>query len=138
MKKSFLIAICLLAVSPISSTFTVTANAAVYQSVDQIPTPPSPDKVVEMMSSKLSLTDTQKTQITPIIADRQQKMATLKADTSMRKFKKAREAKSIMGDSDQKIEAVLTPDQKKKYEEIKEQMKEQMKERMKEKQASSQ
>jgi Spy/CpxP family protein refolding chaperone len=105
------------------------AAPATFQSSEQTQTPPPPDQVVAMMSSKLSLTDDQKTKITPIIADRQQKIQALKADTSMRKMKKAREAKSIMGDSDKKIEAILTDDQKQKYAAMKEQMKEKMKEK---------
>ncbi len=39
----------------------------------------SPDQVVAKMSEKLNVTDQQKTQITPIIADRQQKMEALRA-----------------------------------------------------------
>jgi hypothetical protein len=53
-------------------------------------------------------------------------MRTLMADTSSRRMQKARKAKSIMSDSDKKIEAVLTDDQKKTYSEMKVQMKEQM------------
>jgi Spy/CpxP family protein refolding chaperone len=78
------------------------------------------------MNSKLNLTDDQKAKITPIIADRQTQMRALIADTSGRRLQKARKAKSIMSDSDKKIEAVLTSDQKKTYAEMKEQMKEQL------------
>ncbi|MDE1176626.1 MAG: hypothetical protein PW789_08455 [Edaphobacter sp.] len=125
MKKYLLLTVWVLGLGSMQPTFLMAAPFA-YQAADQ--TPPPPEKVVEMMSSKLSLSDDQKTQITPIIADRQQKMMALKGDTSMRKMKKAREAKSIMDDSDKKIEAVLNDDQKKKYAEIKEEMKEKMKE----------
>jgi phosphotransferase system IIB component len=78
------------------------------------------------MSSKLNLTDDQKNKITPVIADRQTQMRALMADTSGRRMQKARKAKSIMSDSDKKIEAILTNDQKKIYAEMKEQMKEQL------------
>jgi Spy/CpxP family protein refolding chaperone len=87
---------------------------------------PTPEEAVARMSSKLNLSDDQKTIITPIIADRQTQMRTLMADTSSRRMQKARKAKSIMSDSDKKIEAVLTDDQKKTYSEMKVQMKEQM------------
>ena len=129
MKKHLLSGVCFLALFAVQPSFSLgypqdsQAPAAASQA-----TPPSPDQVVAMMSSKLSLTDDQKTKITPIIADRQQKMKALKADTSMRKMKKAREAKSIMDDSDKKIEAVLTAEQKPKYEQMEAEMKEKMKE----------
>ena len=88
---------------------------------------PTPDQVVAQMASKLSLTDDQKAKITPIIADRQQKIKEL-AQTSERRRKKGREMRSIMSDSDKKIEALLNDDQKQKYEELKQERREQMKE----------
>ena len=87
---------------------------------------PTPEEAVTRMSSKLNLTDDQKAKITPIIADRQAQMRTLMADTSGRRVQKARKAKSIMSDSDKKIEAILTSDQKKTYAQMKEQTKEQL------------
>jgi Spy/CpxP family protein refolding chaperone len=87
---------------------------------------PTPEEAVTRMSNKLNLSEDQKAKITPIIADRQTQMRALMADTSSRRMQKARKAKSIMSDSDKKIEAVLTSDQKKTYAEMKEQMKEQM------------
>ncbi len=90
---------------------------------------PSPDDVVQRLGQKLNLSDDQKTQIRPIIADRQQKMEALRSDTSLRRGQKARQMKSIMKDSDNKINAILTPDQQKQYAELKQQMKERVKER---------
>jgi Spy/CpxP family protein refolding chaperone len=87
---------------------------------------PTPEEVVAKMSGKLNLSEDQKTKIAPVIADRQTKMKALMADTSGRRMQKARKAKSIMSDSDKKIEAVLTSDQKKTYAQMKEEMKEQM------------
>jgi Spy/CpxP family protein refolding chaperone len=89
------------------------------------------------MSNKLNLSDDQKEKITPIIADRQAQMRSLVADTSGGRLQKARRAKSIMSDSDKKIEAVLTKDQKKTYEEMKEEMREQMRSRMQERSGSN-
>jgi uncharacterized membrane protein (UPF0182 family) len=129
MKKLLLFVVPIIMLAGSSSAI-LSSEPAAYQSSDQASSsPPTPDQVVAMMSSKLALTDDQKAQITPIVAERQQKMAALKANTSMRKLKKAREAKSIMGDSDKKIEAVLTDDQKTKYAAMEEQMKEKMKEK---------
>jgi Spy/CpxP family protein refolding chaperone len=91
---------------------------------------PTPEESVNRMNSKLNLSDDQKAKITPIIADRQNQMRALMADTSSRRLQKAQKAKSIMSDSDKKIEAVLTKDQKKTYAQVKEEMREQMRGRM--------
>jgi protein CpxP len=93
---------------------------------------PNPDQVTDMLAAKLTLSDDQKTQIKPIIADRQQKMAVLRADDSMRKGKKFREMKGVLDDSDRKINALLNDQQKQQYAQIEQQMREQIRERMKE------
>lgn len=90
---------------------------------------PSPDDVVQRLGEKLNLSDDQKAQIKPIIADRQQKMQALRSDTSMRRRQKARQMKSIFEESDKKIKAILTPDQQKQYAELEQQMKERRQER---------
>ena len=95
---------------------------------------PTPDQVVSRMNEKLNLSEDQKSKITPIIADRQTQMKALMADSSGRKMQKARKAKSIMSDSDQKIMAVLNDDQKKKYEQMKDEMRDQMRSRMQQRQ----
>lgn len=93
---------------------------------------PTPQETVARMSNKLNLTDDQQAQITPIVADRQTKMRSLMDDTSTRRMQKARKARSIFADSDKKIEAVLTKDQKKSYVEMKEETREQFRSRMQE------
>lgn len=85
---------------------------------------PSPDDVVQRLGQKLNLSDDQKAQIKPIIADRQQKMQALRSDTSLRRGQKGQQMKSIMEDSDKKINAILTPDQQKQYAQLEQQMKE--------------
>jgi len=99
---------------------------------------PTPEETVTRMSSKLNLSDDQKNQMIPIIANRQTQMKALMADTSGRRMQKARKAKSIMSDSDKKIEGLLTNDQKKTYEEMKEQMREQMRSGMQQRSSNPQ
>jgi Spy/CpxP family protein refolding chaperone len=94
---------------------------------------PQADRVMQMMTAKLGLSQDQQAKIAPVIADRQQQVRALMADTSSRPFQKQRKAKQIKQDSDAKINAVLTPDQQKKYAALEEQMKEEMKERRQEK-----
>ncbi len=126
--------IALIVISTTVLGFTIIAPLARAQ--DQPPAnaqtvrqPPSPEQVVELLGKKLDLTEDQKAKIAPIIAGRQQQTQALRADTSMRQRKKMRKLKSIFKDSDKKIEAILTKEQKQQYAQIKEQMREQMKER---------
>jgi hypothetical protein len=135
MKSGTLFAVCLAVFSGCSMSYAGAQQLAPPSASQSIPAEsvpattgnwPSPQEAVARMSNKLNLSDDQKAKITPIIADRQTQMKALMADTSGRRMQKARKAKSIMSDSDKKIEAVLTKDQKKTYAEMKEQMKEQM------------
>jgi len=89
-----------------------------------------PYGVVDMLAAKLDLTEDQKTQIKPIITDRQQKLRGLREDTSSRPMQRMRKAKKIMEDSDKKIEPILNDQQKQQYAQIKEQMKQQARARM--------
>jgi Spy/CpxP family protein refolding chaperone len=116
-------------------------NAALAFSLAQAPDSgaarqmPTPDQVVAKMSEKLNLTADQKTQITPIIADRQQKMEALRGDTSMDRREKGQKMRAIYEDSDTKIKAVLTGDQKQKYEAMEQQARSQMRQRVREQQS---
>jgi protein CpxP len=97
---------------------------------------PTPEEVVSRLDSKLSLSDDQKAKITPIIADRQQKLKALAADTSMRRWKKARKMKSVFQDSDKKIKALLTDDQKQKYTQMEQEMRDRARQRMQERKSN--
>jgi Spy/CpxP family protein refolding chaperone len=135
MKSNILSAACLAVLIGTSTSYAVGQQPTPPPASQPIPSEsvpttiggwPTPEEAVTRMSGKLNLTDDQKTKITPIVAARQTQMRALMADTSGRRMQKARKAKSIMSDSDKKIEAILTSDQKKIYAEMKEQMKEQL------------
>jgi periplasmic protein CpxP/Spy len=91
--------------------------------------PRSPEQVVQHLAEKLNLTEDQKTQITPIIADRQQKLSELRGDTSMRPMQRMRKAKSIFHDTDKKINAILNDQQRQQYAQIEQEMRQEMKQR---------
>jgi periplasmic protein CpxP/Spy len=76
---------------------------------------PTPEQVVSKMTSKLSLTPDQAAKITPIVADRQQKLKAIAADTTASHADRKTQAKAAYGDSDAQIKAILTPDQQAKY-----------------------
>jgi hypothetical protein len=96
---------------------------------------PNPEEVVAKLDSQLGLSDDQKAKITPIIADRQEKIKALAAENSGRRMQKMRKMKSIMSESDEKIKAVLTDEQKQKYTEMQQQMRDQARQRMRDRQA---
>ena len=109
MKKSILVlagALAFIASAPQASFALPQASSQddSQQAASQMRTP---DQVVAMLDSKLSLSADQKTKITPIIADRQQKLKALAADQSTRRMQKSRKMKSIFEESDDKIKALL-------------------------------
>lgn len=79
---------------------------------------PSPDKQAKRLAKELNLTPDQVTQIKPILADRAQQMQALQADTSMAQTDRRAKAKSIMADSNTKIEGVLNDQQKQQFEQM--------------------
>jgi protein CpxP len=82
---------------------------------------------VEMLGKRLSLTDQQKSQILPIIAERQQKIQAIRTDASLPPGQRMSQAQSIMKDSDAKINALLTPEQQQSYSQIEHDMRARMK-----------
>jgi len=89
----------------------------------------NPDKQLEHLTTALNLTSDQQTQIKPILESQQQQMIQLHQDTSLSRDDKMAKAKSLHADTTTKIEAVLTPDQKQKYEAMQQKMQERMQER---------
>jgi protein CpxP len=74
-----------------------------------------PDKMLDHMTKRYNLTSDQQNQIRPILQDQQQQMQSLRADTSMSREDKMAKGRSMHQESAQKIEAVLTDDQRKKF-----------------------
>jgi protein CpxP len=60
----------------------------------------SPTEVVEMLGKRLSLSDQQKSQILPIITERQQKIQALRNDASLPPQQRMSQVQVIMKDSD--------------------------------------
>jgi len=68
-------------------------------------------KAAQHLGKKLGLSDDQTAKLEPILADRQQKMQALHADTSLTQDQRREQAKSILKDSQTQLATVLTPDQ---------------------------
>jgi protein CpxP len=89
-----------------------------------------PVKTLDRMTRRYNLTSDQQNQIRPILQDQQQQMQSLRADTSMSRGDRVAKMRSMHQESAQKIEAVLTDDQRKKFDADQKKMDEHRAERM--------
>lgn len=89
----------------------------------------NPDRRAEMMQKRLGLSGDQTAQVKAILIDEQAKMEALRANASSGSANSRGQGMALRQEEDAKIEAVLTPDQKAKYEEMKAQQRERMQER---------
>jgi Spy/CpxP family protein refolding chaperone len=76
----------------------------------------NPDEQLAHMTKRYNLTADQQSQIKPILTAQQQQMQQLHSDSSMSRQDKMAKMQSMREDSKTKIEAVLTADQKSKFE----------------------
>lgn len=79
-----------------------------------------PDAELQRMTQQLGLSADQQSQIKPILADRQQKMQALWQNQSLSQEDRRSQMASLRQDSDAKIEALLTDQQKQKFEAMRE------------------
>ncbi len=75
-----------------------------------------PDQRLAHMTKRYKLTADQQSQIKPILADEQTQMQSMRADTTSSREDKRSKMMSMHQASTQKIEAVLTDEQKQKFE----------------------
>jgi protein CpxP len=71
----------------------------------------NPQREAAMLSKRLNLTSDQQAKLEPILADRDQKISTLKSDTSLTPDQKKAQFKAIHQDTKQQLSTVLTPEQ---------------------------
>jgi len=77
-----------------------------------------PAKQASRLGRKLGLTQDQVTQLTPIIADRQQQIASVRSDSSLQAQDRREKVRSIFEDSKTKMEAVMNDQQKQQFEQM--------------------
>jgi Spy/CpxP family protein refolding chaperone len=75
----------------------------------------NPDERLAHMTKRYNLTAEQQSQIKPILEDGQQQMQTLRADTSLSQQDRMAKFQSLHQEQSQKISAVLTDEQRKKF-----------------------
>lgn len=73
------------------------------------------DKQLERMTKRYRLSDTEKAQILPILKDVKEKMDAVFKDTSLEPEERSAKIKSIHDDEVARISAVMTDDQRAKY-----------------------
>lgn len=81
---------------------------------------------LQKMATQLNLTDDQKDKIKPLLQEQFQQLKTVHDDTSLSPDQKQAKAKEIHQTYHSQIQAVLTPEQQKKFAAMKEQKKKEM------------
>lgn len=76
---------------------------------------PNPQRQAHWMAKKLALTPDQQSQLEPILADRDQRMQAIQADTTLAPRDRHQKMKALRDDSQQKISAILTPAQQQQF-----------------------
>jgi protein CpxP len=99
---------------------TLTARPALAQEH-----PATAESRLEEMSKQLNLTDDQKAKLKPVLQDEAQQLQAVHNDTSLSHDQKMAKVKEIREAHKPQINNVLTPDQQKKWEEMKKKAKEQ-------------
>ena len=80
-----------------------------------------PNRQLERMTRELSLTSDQQEKIKPLLLERQQKMQALFQDQSVSQEDRRAQMRTIMEGSNNSIKAILTDDQKQKFEAMQQQ-----------------
>jgi protein CpxP len=106
---------------PAALAFALCGSFAVAQQPDQQQAPapverhhhhaPDPQKAAAMLSKKLNLTPDQTAKLEPILADRDQKMSALMANTALAPQDRRQQFMAIHQATEQQLAGVLTPDQ---------------------------
>jgi protein CpxP len=79
---------------------------------------------LEWLSKELNLTDEQKEKVKPILDEQTKQMRATQADTSLSQEQKRDKMKQIHQTTHSQINEILTPEQQRKFAELKEQQKE--------------
>ena len=78
---------------------------------------------LEWLSKQLNLTDDQKAKLKPILEDQSKQMKATREDTTLTQDQKREKMKQVHESTHSQINDILTPEQQKKFAELKEQQK---------------
>jgi Spy/CpxP family protein refolding chaperone len=79
---------------------------------------------LEWLSKQLNLTDDQQAQVKPILEDQSKQMKTTREDTTLTQDQKREKMKQLHESTHSQINDILTPEQQKKFAQLKDQQKE--------------
>ena len=102
-----------------------TQQPAPPQAAPKMPPGQSVTERLERMSRELNLTTEQKEKIRPLLEEQSKQMSELRSNTSLTPEQKRDKARAMMTETREKIQAVLTPEQKEKLKQHMEQMRQQ-------------
>jgi protein CpxP len=88
-----------------------------------------PHHRMEMLSQRLNLTADQQAKLLPIMSERRQQMRAIFQDSSLSKEDRVAKLKAVRNESNGKIEALLTDEQRQSYEQLQQQMRQRAHER---------
>ena len=88
-----------------------------------------PDRQLQMLTKRLKLTSDQQEKIKPILADRATQMGSIRNDSSLQPDDRREKMRTLMTDTNSKIEGVLTDKQKKSYQSMEQERRERMQNR---------
>lgn len=116
-----------------------TVQAQDQQSAPQAERRPmmDPEQQAMRMQKQLNLSDDQMGQIRPILADAQRQSMDVRSDTSLAQPDRRAKMMAIRQDSMAKVKALLTADQRVKFEQMMEKQRERMQGRMQDRQNSA-
>lgn len=92
--------------------------------------PPNPAREARWLGRQLGLSAGQVRQIEPVLADRQHQLENVKTNPTLTPQQRRAQTRDIMRDSNGKIEAVMTGNQKQQYEQMLEARREARRQRM--------
>ena len=125
----------------ISTVFSIGTALAVPQ--DQGPPPPpdqmapqqgrqqapNGDRIMQAMTKRLNLTEDQQNQIRPIMQDEMTQIMGLRNDSSLAPRDRMQKMRAIRDDSNAKVRAVLTPDQRPQFDAMQQEQQDRMRQR---------
>jgi periplasmic protein CpxP/Spy len=89
-----------------------------------------PQKRVDMLAKRLNLTDDQKQKLLPILTEQQEKMKSIRDDSSLSRDDRFQKMRDLREETDNKINPILTDEQRQKYAEMQQKARERMQQRM--------
>jgi periplasmic protein CpxP/Spy len=87
---------------------------------------------LEWMTKELNLTEDQQAKLKPILADEAKQMHSVKEDTTLTQDQKRDKMKEIRQKTDSQVNDILTPDQQKKYADLKAEQQQKMRQQKQE------